>query len=360
MIRIGYAPGAYDLFHIGHLNLLRRAREHCEYLTAGVVADEVLIGHKGVTPVFPLAGRVEIVRNVRFVDATIPALTNDKVEIWKDLRFNELFKGNDWQGTEKGNELERDFTALGVEVVYFPYTLSASSSALRRTLQNMDALASIRRVAPFLSAWPKRLADPSERGHSTCQRRKGTRLSESRRSWALLSRIGAFSVITRESTSSASAGEEGSAASEAAYTRGLAETRRLEAFSDGAFSIIITLLVLEIHRPNAAPGRLGEELLLEWSSYLAYALAFIYVGVIWLNHHYMFERLCKVDMKLNESRHHRHGFPDSVSDGCAGGSVSRRYSHRPESGGRAVRLDRESHVGRLAACLHAPSPASRT
>src|SRR3984957_18064259 len=81
--------------------------------------------------------------------------------------------------------------------------------------------------------------------------------------------------------------------------RALPEPRRVEGFSDGAFAIIITLLVLEIHRPNAAPGRLGEELLLEWSSYLAYALAFIYVGVIWLNHHYMFERLCKVDMKLN-------------------------------------------------------------
>jgi glycerol-3-phosphate cytidylyltransferase len=141
MIRIGYAPGAYDLFHIGHLNLLRRAKEHCEYLIAGVAADEVLIRHKGVTPVIPLAERIEIIRNVRFVDAAIPALTNDKVEIWKDLRFNVLFKGNDWQGTEKGNKLERDFAALGVEVVYFPYTLSTSSSALRRTLQNVDALA---------------------------------------------------------------------------------------------------------------------------------------------------------------------------------------------------------------------------
>lgn len=79
----------------------------------------------------------------------------------------------------------------------------------------------------------------------------------------------------------------------------LAETRRLEAFSDGAFSIIITLLVLEIHRPAAEPGKLGLELLMEWPSYLAYVLAFIYVGVIWLNHHYMFERLCKVDLTLN-------------------------------------------------------------
>jgi glycerol-3-phosphate cytidylyltransferase len=141
MIRIGYAPGAYGLFHIGHLNLLRRAKEHCEYLIAGVVADEVLIRHKGVTPVIPLAERVEIVRNVRFVDAAIPALTNDKVEIWKDLRFNVLFKGNDWQGTEKGNKLECDLAALGVEVVYLPYTRSTSSSALRRTLQNIDVMA---------------------------------------------------------------------------------------------------------------------------------------------------------------------------------------------------------------------------
>jgi uncharacterized membrane protein len=81
--------------------------------------------------------------------------------------------------------------------------------------------------------------------------------------------------------------------------RGLAETHRLEGLSDAAFSIIITLLVLEIHRPDAAPGRLGEELLEEWSSYIAYAVAFIYVGVIWLNHHYLFERLRRVDLTLN-------------------------------------------------------------
>jgi uncharacterized membrane protein len=81
--------------------------------------------------------------------------------------------------------------------------------------------------------------------------------------------------------------------------RGLAETHRLEGLSDAAFSIIITLLVLEIHRPDAAPGRLGEELLKEWSSYVAYIVAFIYVGVIWLNHHYLFERLRRVDLILN-------------------------------------------------------------
>jgi glycerol-3-phosphate cytidylyltransferase len=142
MIRIGHAPGAFDLFHIGHLNLLRRAKDHCDYLIAGVVADDVLIQHKGRTPVIPLAERLEIVRRVRFVDAAFPAMTNDKVEIWEGLRFNVLFKGNDWQGTKKGDQLEREFGALGVEVAYFPYTLATSSSALRRTLQNIDALAS--------------------------------------------------------------------------------------------------------------------------------------------------------------------------------------------------------------------------
>ncbi|MEI9850294.1 MAG: TMEM175 family protein [Sphingomonas sp.] len=79
----------------------------------------------------------------------------------------------------------------------------------------------------------------------------------------------------------------------------LPETRRVEGFSDGAFAIIITLLVLEIHRPHAAPGHLGEELLAEWTSYLAYAVAFVFIGIIWLNHHYMFARLRRVDPTLN-------------------------------------------------------------
>lgn len=142
MIRIGYAPGAYDLFHIGHVNLLRRAKEHCDYLIAGVASDEVLIKHKGVTPVIPLTERLEIVRNVRFVDAAYAAMTNDKLQIWQDIRFNVLFKGDDWRGTEKGDKLERDFGAVGVEIVYFPYTLSTSSSALRKTLHTIDMLAS--------------------------------------------------------------------------------------------------------------------------------------------------------------------------------------------------------------------------
>lgn len=141
MIRIGYAPGAYDLFHVGHLNLLKQAKAQCDFLIAGVVADEVLIQHKGVKPVVPLAERLEIVRNVRYVDAAHAAHTNDKVAIWNDLRFNLMFKGDDWKGTEKGLQLERDFGELGVEIVYFPYGRITSSSALRRTLKNIDDIA---------------------------------------------------------------------------------------------------------------------------------------------------------------------------------------------------------------------------
>jgi glycerol-3-phosphate cytidylyltransferase len=138
---VGYAPGAFDLFHIGHLNLLRKAKLHCDYLIAGVVSDEVLIAHKGVRPVVPLRERLEIVRSVRFVDEALPATTNDKRAIWRELHFNVLFKGDDWRGTEKGNRLEREFAAVGVNVVYFTYTASTSSTALRKALENIDTLA---------------------------------------------------------------------------------------------------------------------------------------------------------------------------------------------------------------------------
>jgi glycerol-3-phosphate cytidylyltransferase len=138
---VGYAPGAFDLFHIGHLNLLRKAKEHCDYLIAGVVSDDVLTAHKGVQPLIQLTERLEIVRSIRFVDEALPATTNDKLAIWRDLRFDILFKGDDWRGTDKGIRLERDLGAVGVKVTYFTYTASTSSTALRNALKNIDALA---------------------------------------------------------------------------------------------------------------------------------------------------------------------------------------------------------------------------
>ena len=135
---IGYAPGAYDLFHIGHLNILKHAAAHCDRLIAGVVADEVLLQTKGRLPVVPLAERMEIVRSIRCVDDVHAEVVPDKLDTWREVGFDVLFKGDDWRGTPKGIALERDFAAVGVEIRYFPYTMHTSSTALRRALAALE------------------------------------------------------------------------------------------------------------------------------------------------------------------------------------------------------------------------------
>jgi glycerol-3-phosphate cytidylyltransferase len=139
MTVVGYAPGAYDLFHIGHLNILRRAAENCDRLIAGVVSDEMLLLTKGRLPVVPLEERLEIVRSLRFVDDVHAEVLPDKIDTWRQVGFDVLFKGDDWRGTPKGVALERDFAAVGVEIRYFPYTMHTSSTLLRRALGALDA-----------------------------------------------------------------------------------------------------------------------------------------------------------------------------------------------------------------------------
>ncbi|MGY1760516.1 adenylyltransferase/cytidyltransferase family protein [Geodermatophilus sp. SYSU D00779] len=140
---IGYAPGAYDLFHIGHLNILKHAAAHSDRLIAGVVADEVLLQTKGRLPVVPLAERMEIVRSIRCVDDVHAEVVPDKLDTWREVRFDVLFKGDDWRGTPKGIALERDFAAVGVEIRYFPYTMHTSSTALRRALAALEVPAAV-------------------------------------------------------------------------------------------------------------------------------------------------------------------------------------------------------------------------
>jgi glycerol-3-phosphate cytidylyltransferase len=131
---VGYAPGAYDLFHIGHLNILRHARTRCDHLIAGVVSDEMCLRVKGQRPFIPASERMEIVRHIDFVDEVFLETLPEKLETWRELRFDRIFKGDDWRGTEKGAKLEADFARVGVEVVYFPYTVHTSSTKLRRAL----------------------------------------------------------------------------------------------------------------------------------------------------------------------------------------------------------------------------------
>ncbi|CUW26538.1 cytidyltransferase [Streptomyces sp. FBKL.4005] len=135
MTRIGFAPGVYDLFHIGHLNILRQARRHCDRLIAGVTSDDLVERLKGRPPVVPLIERLEIVGSLRCVDLAVVESEEDKLEMWKQIGFHVIFKGDDWRGTPKWESLERRFAEVGVEVVYFPYTMHTSSTLLRGSLE---------------------------------------------------------------------------------------------------------------------------------------------------------------------------------------------------------------------------------
>ena len=130
---IGYTSGVYDLFHIGHLNLLRNSKAMCDKLIVGVTTDE-LVAYKLKKAVIPFTERMEIVRSIRYVDAVIPQVTMDKFEIWKKLKFDVMFVGDDWYQTDKWQELENQFTEVDVKIVYFPYTKGTSSSLLNDVL----------------------------------------------------------------------------------------------------------------------------------------------------------------------------------------------------------------------------------
>lgn len=140
MTRIGYVPGVYDMFHIGHLNILRNARLHCDHLIAGVVSDEMAERAKGRRPVVPLVERLEIVRSIRYVDDVAAEMVPDKVRMWEQLRFDVLIKGDDWRGTPKGVALEKAMASVGVEVAYLPYTAHTSSTLLRRVLDDLPSV----------------------------------------------------------------------------------------------------------------------------------------------------------------------------------------------------------------------------
>ncbi|HJG51975.1 MAG TPA: adenylyltransferase/cytidyltransferase family protein [Brachybacterium faecium] len=145
-MRIGYAAGAFDLFHIGHLNLLRRAKQSCDVLIAGVVSDEMLREVKRIEPVIPTAERAEIVGNLRCVDQVHIETTPSKLDTWRDVGFTHFFKGDDWRGTPKGLLLEEQFGEVGVEIVYLPYTMHTSSTALRRALTAISSSTSLQTV----------------------------------------------------------------------------------------------------------------------------------------------------------------------------------------------------------------------
>ena len=130
----GYTTGIFDLFHIGHLNILKQAKSMCDRLIVGVSTDELAFSLKGKTPVIPFNERLEIIQSIRYVDFAVPETVNNKLAAWEELHFNILFKGDDWKNTERWILLEELFKKEGVKIHYFQYTKNTSSTIIRDVL----------------------------------------------------------------------------------------------------------------------------------------------------------------------------------------------------------------------------------
>lgn len=134
---IGYTTGVFDMFHIGHLNILKKAKEQCDYLIVGVSTDSLVKSYKNKTPIIAYEERAEIVKAIRYVDEVVPQTSRDKMQAWREHKFDKMFVGDDWKGSDLFSQLEEDFKKLNVEIVYFPYTKGTSSTILRDTLEKI-------------------------------------------------------------------------------------------------------------------------------------------------------------------------------------------------------------------------------
>ncbi len=130
---IGFTTGVFDLFHIGHLNMLRNASSLCDKLIVGVTTDE-LVSYKGKEAIIPFLERMEIVRSISYVDAVVAQADMDKMKLYKKLKFDVMFVGDDWFDSEKWNQFDKDFKEVGVKIIYFPYTQGTSSTLINEIL----------------------------------------------------------------------------------------------------------------------------------------------------------------------------------------------------------------------------------
>lgn len=127
---VGYTTGVFDMFHIGHLNILKRAKEQCDFLIVGVSTDEVVKSYKHHLPIIPFEQRIAIIEAIKYVDKAVPQTTMDKMVAWRSLHFDVLFHGSEWKGTELYDNYEQQFKDVGVKVVFLPHTDGISSHQL--------------------------------------------------------------------------------------------------------------------------------------------------------------------------------------------------------------------------------------
>ena len=133
---IGYTTGVFDLFHIGHLNLLKNAKSLCDKLIVGVTVDE-LVAYKNKKSVIPFEERIEIVRNIKYVDAAVPQDSMNKMDAYNRYKFDIMFVGDDWYKTDKWQEFDKQFNDVGVRIIYFPYSKGTSSTLINQVLLNL-------------------------------------------------------------------------------------------------------------------------------------------------------------------------------------------------------------------------------
>lgn len=131
---IGYTSGVFDLFHIGHLNILKKARENCDYLIVGVSTDALVEAYKHKRVIIPFKERIAIIQAIKYVDKAVEQDTLDKLVAWEKYRFNRLFHGDDWKGSSLYEETEKRLEAVNVEVIFFPYTINTSSTLVANAL----------------------------------------------------------------------------------------------------------------------------------------------------------------------------------------------------------------------------------
>ena len=135
---VGYTTGVFDLFHIGHLNILRRAKERCDYLIVGVSTDECVRTYKNKTPIIPFEQRIEIVRAIKYVDEVVPQTSMDKMEAYRKYKFDALFHGSDWQGSDMYNKIVSELKSVGVDVVFLPHTDGVSSTDIKKSIEKRN------------------------------------------------------------------------------------------------------------------------------------------------------------------------------------------------------------------------------
>ena len=136
--KIGYTDGVYDMFHVGHLNMIKEAKKHCDFLIVGVHSDEIVEGYKHRKTIINEKDRREIVEAIRYVDKAVINRTRDKMELWSLHKFDVVFIGDDWKGTERWNNFEKVLGEVGVSVEYIPYTKGISTTKIRETLSEKN------------------------------------------------------------------------------------------------------------------------------------------------------------------------------------------------------------------------------